>query len=57
MSSNLSDFVYNLVPWINIFCPLFKKQRRRFPPVKLCTVKVNISDRLESNSVCNHMSD
>ena len=41
MSSNLSGFVYKLSPVDQFLCPLFKKQRRRFFPVKQCTVKVN----------------
>ena len=42
MSSNLSGFVYKFSPVDQFLCPLFKKQRRRFLPVKLCTIKVNI---------------
>ena len=40
MSSNLSGFVYKFGPVDQFLCPLFKKQRRRFLPVKLCTIKV-----------------
>ena len=41
-SSNLSGFVYKFNLVDQFLCSLFKKQRRRFLPVKLCTVKVNI---------------
>ena len=42
MSSNLSGFVYKFGPVDQFLCSLFKKQRRRFLPVKLCTINVNI---------------
>ena len=42
MSSNLSGFAYKFSPVDQFLCSLFKRQRRRFLPVKLCTVKVNI---------------
>lgn len=41
-SSNLSGFAYKFNLVDQFLCSLFKKQRRRFLPVKLCTVKVNI---------------
>ena len=42
LSSNLSGFLNKFSPVDQFLCPLFKKQRRRFLPVKLCTVKVKI---------------
>ena len=42
MSSNLAGFVSKFSPVDQFFCRLFKKERCRFLPVKLCTVKVNI---------------
>ena len=44
MSSNLSGFVHKSSPVDQFLCPLFKKQRRRFLPVKLCKVKCYFSD-------------
>ena len=41
-SSNLSGFVFKLSSVDQFLCPCFKKQRRRFLPVKLCTVQVNV---------------
>ena len=38
MSSNLSGFAYKFSPVDQFLCSLFKRQRRRFLPVKLCTV-------------------
>ena len=35
-------FLNKFSPVDQFLCPLFKKQRRRFLPVKLCTVKVKI---------------
>ena len=40
LSSNLSGFLNKFSPVDQFLCPLFKKQRRRFLPVKLRTVKV-----------------
>ena len=40
LSSNLSGFFNKSSPMDRFLCPLFKKQRRSFLPVKLCTVKV-----------------
>ena len=34
--------MYKFSPVDQFLCPLYKKQPRRFLPVKLCTVKVNI---------------
>ena len=42
LSSNLSGFLNKFSPVDQFLCPLFKKQRRRFLPVKLCTVKVKM---------------
>ena len=42
MLNNWSGFVHKSSPVDQFLCPLFKKQRRRFLPVKLCTIKVNI---------------
>lgn len=42
MSNNLAGFVSKFSPVDQFFCRLFKKERCRFLPVKLCTVKVNI---------------
>ena len=42
LSSNLSGFLNKFSPVDQFLCPLFKKQRRRFLPVKLCTVRVKI---------------
>ena len=42
LSSNLSGFLNKFSPVDQFLCPLFKKQRRRFLPVKLCTAKVKI---------------
>ena len=42
LSSNLSGFLNKFSSVDQFLCPLFKKQRRRFLPVKLCTVKVKI---------------
>ena len=42
LSSKLSGFLNKFSPVDQSLCPLFKKQRRRFLPVKLCTVKVKI---------------
>ena len=42
MSSNFSGFVYNFSPLDQFLCPLFKKQRLCFSPVKQCTVRVHI---------------
>ena len=42
LSSNLSGFLNKFSPVDQFLCPLFKKQRRRFLPVKLRTVKVKI---------------
>ena len=42
LSSNLSGFVYKFSPVDQFLCPLFKKQRRCFLPVKLCTVMIDI---------------
>ena len=42
LASNLSGFLNKFSPVDQFLCPLFKKQRRRFLPVKLCTVKVKI---------------
>ena len=42
MLSNLSGFAYKFSPVDQFLCSLFKRQRRRFLPVKLCTMKVNI---------------
>ena len=41
-SSNLSGFVYKFSAVDQFLCPIFKKQRRRFLLVKLCTGNVNI---------------
>ena len=40
LSSNLSGFLNKFSPVGQFLCPLFKKQRRRFLLVKLCTAKV-----------------
>ena len=42
LSSNLSGFLNKSNPVDQFLCPLFKKQRRSFLPVKLYTVKVKI---------------
>ena len=42
LASNLSGFLNKFSPVDQFLCPLFKKQRRRFLPVKLRTVKVKI---------------
>ena len=42
LSSNLSGFLNKFSPVGQFLCPLFKKQRRRFLLVKLCTAKVKI---------------
>ena len=42
LSSNLSGFLNKPSPVDQFLFPLFKKQRRRFLPVKLNTVKVKI---------------
>ena len=42
LASNLSGFFNLFSPVDQFLCPLFKKQRRRFLPVKLCIVKVKI---------------
>ena len=42
LSSNLSGCLNKFSPVDQFLCSLFKKQRRRFLPVKLYTVKVKI---------------
>ena len=42
MSRNLSGFVHKLSHVDQFLCPHFKKQRRRFLPEELRTVKLNI---------------
>ena len=42
MLRNYVEYFVRICSMDQFLCPHFKKQRRRFFPVKLCTVRVNI---------------